>query len=71
MVPEERAPAYFELSGPSPFMQFAAPVRPEIAPMLPAWSGSPSKRRPRAPCVPLVALIARSITTPVRSRRDP
>jgi len=36
MVPEERAPAYFELSGPSPFMQFAAPVRPEIAPMLPA-----------------------------------
>lgn len=36
VVPEERAPAYFELSGPSPFMQFAAPVRPEIAPMLPA-----------------------------------
>ncbi len=36
VVPEERAPAYFDLSGPSPFMQFAAPVRPEIAPMLPA-----------------------------------
>ncbi len=36
MVPEERAHAYFDLSGASPFMQFAAPVRPEIAPMLPA-----------------------------------
>jgi len=36
VVPEERAHAYFELSGPSPFMQFAVPVRPEIAPMLPA-----------------------------------
>ena len=36
VVPEERAPAYFALSGASPFLQFAAPVRPEIAPMLPA-----------------------------------
>ncbi|WP_288379405.1 carbamoyltransferase C-terminal domain-containing protein [uncultured Massilia sp.] len=36
VVPEERAPAYFDLSGASPFMQFAVPVRPEIAPMLPA-----------------------------------
>jgi len=36
VVPEERAHAYFELNSPSPFMQFAVPVRREIAPMLPA-----------------------------------
>ncbi|BDT56532.1 carbamoyltransferase [Massilia varians] len=36
LVPEERAAVYFDVAGPSPFMQFAAPVRPEVAPMLPA-----------------------------------
>jgi len=36
VVPEERAPAFFDLGGPSPFMSFAVPVRREIAPMLPA-----------------------------------
>ena len=36
VVPEERAAVYFDLAGASPFMQFAAPVRPEVAPMLPA-----------------------------------
>lgn len=36
VVPEERAAVYFDVAGPSPFMQFAAPVRPEVAPMLPA-----------------------------------
>lgn len=35
VVPEERAAAYFDVAGASPFMQFAAPVRPEVAPMLP------------------------------------
>ncbi|RZA29921.1 MAG: carbamoyltransferase, partial [Lysobacteraceae bacterium] len=36
VVPEESAAVYFDLAGASPFMQFAAPVRPEVAPMLPA-----------------------------------
>jgi carbamoyltransferase len=35
-VLEERAAAWFELSEPSPFMQFAAPVRPEMAAQAPA-----------------------------------
>ncbi|TQK05626.1 carbamoyltransferase C-terminal domain-containing protein [Herbaspirillum sp. SJZ107] len=36
VVLEERAPAYFDLPGPSPFMQFAAPVRPQMAARVPA-----------------------------------
>ncbi|QOY94382.1 carbamoyltransferase [Massilia sp. UMI-21] len=36
VVPEERASAYFDVAGTSPFMQFAAPVRPDVAPMLQA-----------------------------------
>jgi carbamoyltransferase len=35
-VLEERAADWFELDLPSPFMQFAAPVRPEMAPLVPA-----------------------------------
>ena len=33
---EERAAEYFDLSGPSPFMQFAAPVHPQMAARVPA-----------------------------------
>jgi carbamoyltransferase len=36
MVLQERADEFFDVSGPSPFMQFAAPVRPEAAALLPA-----------------------------------
>jgi carbamoyltransferase len=36
VVLEEHADAYFDLPGPSPFMQFAAPVRPEQASIVPA-----------------------------------
>ncbi|SFC72272.1 carbamoyltransferase C-terminal domain-containing protein [Massilia yuzhufengensis] len=36
VAPQERAPVYFDVAGNAPFMQFAAPVRPEVAPMLPA-----------------------------------
>jgi carbamoyltransferase len=36
VVLEERAGAWFELPGPSPFMQFAAPVRPQMAARVPA-----------------------------------
>jgi carbamoyltransferase len=36
MVLEERAADFFELAGPSPFMQFAAPVRPAMAQLVPA-----------------------------------
>jgi carbamoyltransferase len=36
VVLEEHADAYFDLPGPSPFMQFAAPVRPEQASAVPA-----------------------------------
>lgn len=35
-VLEERAAAWFDLPGPSPFMQFAAPVRPQMAAQVPA-----------------------------------
>jgi carbamoyltransferase len=35
-VLEERAAEYFDLPGPSPFMQFAAPVHPHAAPRVPA-----------------------------------
>ncbi|MGJ7917375.1 carbamoyltransferase [Massilia sp. LXY-6] len=35
-VLEERAADWFDLSGPSPFMQFAAPVRPQVAAQVPA-----------------------------------
>jgi carbamoyltransferase len=36
MVLEERAADWFDLPGPSPFMQFAAPVRPHMAARVPA-----------------------------------
>jgi carbamoyltransferase len=36
VVLEERAAAYFDLAEPSPFMQFAAPVRPPMADQMPA-----------------------------------
>jgi carbamoyltransferase len=36
VVLQERAGDFFELAGPSPFMQFAAPVRPAMAPLVPA-----------------------------------
>lgn len=36
VVLEERAGEYFDVPGPSPFMQFAAPVRPAMAPRVPA-----------------------------------
>ncbi len=36
VVPEERAAMYFDVAGASPFMGFAAPVRKDVAPMLPA-----------------------------------
>jgi carbamoyltransferase len=36
VVLEERAAEWFDLPGPSPFMQFAAPVRPHMAPRVPA-----------------------------------
>jgi carbamoyltransferase len=36
VVLEERAADWFDLSGPSPFMQFAAPVRPQMAAQVPA-----------------------------------
>jgi len=35
-VLEERAAAWFDLPGPSPFMQFAAPVRPDMIAQVPA-----------------------------------
>jgi carbamoyltransferase len=35
-VLEERASSWFDLPGPSPFMQFAAPVRPEMMAQVPA-----------------------------------
>jgi carbamoyltransferase len=35
-VLEERAGAWFDLPGPSPFMQFAAPVRPDMMAQVPA-----------------------------------
>lgn len=36
VVLEERAAEWFDLPGPSPFMQFAAPVRPDMAPRVQA-----------------------------------
>lgn len=36
VVLEERADEFFDVPGPSPFMQFAAPVRPSMAPRVPA-----------------------------------
>jgi carbamoyltransferase len=36
MVLEERADDFFDVPGQSPFMQYAAPVRPELAPLVPA-----------------------------------
>jgi carbamoyltransferase len=36
VVLEERASDYFDLPGPSPFMQFAAPVQPHMAARVPA-----------------------------------
>jgi carbamoyltransferase len=36
VVLEERAGEYFDVPGPSPFMQFAAPVRPHMAAAVPA-----------------------------------
>jgi carbamoyltransferase len=36
VVLEERAGDYFDVPGPSPFMQFAAPVRPHMAAVVPA-----------------------------------
>ena len=36
VVLEERAADWFDLPGPSPFMQFAAPVRPQVAPRVAA-----------------------------------
>jgi carbamoyltransferase len=36
MVLEERAAEFFDVPGPSPFMQFAAPVHPEMAAVVPA-----------------------------------
>jgi carbamoyltransferase len=39
MVLEERAADWFDLPGPSPFMQFAAPVRPDKAAQVPAITG--------------------------------
>jgi carbamoyltransferase len=36
VVLEERAAAWFDLPGPSPFMQFAAPVQPRMAARVPA-----------------------------------
>jgi carbamoyltransferase len=36
MVLEERAADFFDVPGASPFMQFAAPVRPAMAPLVPA-----------------------------------
>lgn len=36
VVLEERAAAFFDVAGPVPFMQFAAPVRPEVAQLVPA-----------------------------------
>ena len=36
VVLAERAAEYFDVPGPSPFMQFAAPVRPEMIPRVPA-----------------------------------
>lgn len=36
MVAEERAGAYFDLQAPSPFMQFAVPVRSSVMPLLAA-----------------------------------
>jgi carbamoyltransferase len=36
VVLEERAARYFDVAGPAPFMQFAAPVRPGAAELLPA-----------------------------------
>jgi carbamoyltransferase len=36
VVLEERAADFFDVPGPSPFMQFAAPVRPAMAPLVPA-----------------------------------
>jgi carbamoyltransferase len=35
-VLEERASSWFDLPGPSPFMQFAAPVRPDVMAQVPA-----------------------------------
>jgi carbamoyltransferase len=37
-VPLERASEYFELSGPSPFMQFVVPIRPDAREKIPAIS---------------------------------
>jgi carbamoyltransferase len=36
VVLEERAAEFFDVAGPSPFMQFAAPVRPAMAAVVPA-----------------------------------
>jgi carbamoyltransferase len=36
VVLEERAAEFFDVPGPSPFMQFAAPVRPSMAALVPA-----------------------------------
>jgi carbamoyltransferase len=36
VVLEERAAAFFDVPGPSPFMQFAAPVHPSMAALVPA-----------------------------------
>jgi carbamoyltransferase len=36
VVLEERAADFFDIAAPSPFMQFAAPVRPSMAPLVPA-----------------------------------
>jgi carbamoyltransferase len=36
VVLDERAAGFFDVPGPSPFMQYAAPVRPAMAPLVPA-----------------------------------
>jgi carbamoyltransferase len=45
MVLEERADEFFDLPVPSPFMQYAAPVRPGAAPLVPAITNADGSAR--------------------------
>jgi carbamoyltransferase len=47
VVLEERAADWFDLPGPSPFMQFAAPVRPQKAAQVGAITGIDGMARPQ------------------------
>jgi carbamoyltransferase len=46
VVLAQRAAAYVDMPRPSPFMQFAAPVRPDMTPHVPAEALASFRRRP-------------------------